>query len=536
MRVTMMLLMSAALAMTPSATPAAPGSIADQTTASVYPVIQNAQPQKLIFPDESFRAHQPQAGPPRPFHMPRIKQFTLHNGVEVYLVERHTLPIVSMDLKFDGGALTDPHGKEGLSRVCMAMLTEGTENLDKIAYASTLADMASDISAYSTKDTHGLSLTSLSKYLDRTFALFVDTLRSPGLRTPDFERMIKRRVEALKQAKGNPVLVERRVSRPVLYGPEHPFGTIVTEHSLDTLTLADCKHYVATWLKPQDARLFVVGDITEAELRALFGSEALASWKGVPPKVPSLDEPKTMSGRIFFVNVPGATQSEIALLQFGPKRTAPDFFVNTIMANTFGGGFAGRINMNLREDKGYSYGASGGFRYSRDYGVFSVHASVRTDATYQSLLEIHHELLQLQSGKKPAAPQEVDREKQGTILALPERFATGKSTLRQYKELVYFGLPLDYYDSYVANLEKVTVAQVNNAAARQLKPDREVFLVVGDGEVKVKVRDSITGKDVPYTKNGKQLSLREALAGLAADGGVGDGEFVELDTDGVRNR
>lgn len=495
-------------------------------------VVQPAAPQELAFPDEAFRVEQPKAGAPRPFRLPKVKPFTLASGIKVYLVEQHALPIVSMDLNFDGGSLVDPKGKEGLASICMGMLTEGTAKLDKIQYAEALADVASNINAYAADDSIGMSLSSLTKHLDTTFALFAETLQSPGFRASDFDRMVKRRIEGVKQSKGNPASVAGRINGPVLYGLDHPTGTVTTEQSLAAITLDDCKQYTATWLKPGSARLFVVGDLTEAQVRSYFDKGALAAWKGKAPKPPALPKPATMQGRIFFANVPGAAQSQVLYMQFGPKRTAPDFFANTMMAAVFGGSFSSRINMNLREDKGYSYGARGGFGYSKQYGTFTANASVRTDSTYQTLLEMVREIEQLRSGKAPITKDELVREKQGAILGLPGRFATAQAALGQYRGLVYFGLPLDYYNSYVAKVGQVSEAQVKTAAAKHLKPANGVYIIVGDGDAKMIVRDPATNKDVPLTKDGRQLTLREALSDLAQRGDVGAGGLVELDADG----
>ncbi|MBL0217476.1 MAG: insulinase family protein [Myxococcales bacterium] len=496
-------------------------------------VVQTATPQELAFPEEPFRSEQPKAGPPRPFKLPKVKPFTLKSGIKVFLVEQHVLPLVSMDLNFEGGSMIDPKGKEGLAGVCMAMLTEGTLALDKIQYAEALADVASNVGSYAGDDSLGLSLSSLTKHLDTTFALFVQTLQTPGFRASDFDRMVKRRIENVKQSKGNPASVAARVTGPVLYGTEHPFGTVVTEESLKAITLDDCKAFAASWLKPAGAKLFVVGDLTEAQVRAMFDGAGgpLATWKGAGPKVPALPAPKGPAGRIFFVNVPGAAQSQVSMLHFGPKRTAPDYFANSMMAAVFGGGFSSRINMNLREDKGYSYGARGGFGYTKTYGTFNASASVRTDSTYQTLLEIDREVKDLWKGTRLVTKDELEREKQGAILGLPGRFQTAQAALGQYRGLVYFGLPLDYYNAFVAGIGKVNAAQVKAAAQKQLKPGQAVYLIVGDGDAKVIVREG--GKDVPYLKDGKQLTLREAIADLAARGDVGQGGLVELSSDGL---
>jgi zinc protease len=500
---------------------------------------QTAKPQDLAFPEEDFRKSQPEAGPPRPFKLPAMKPFTLANGIKVYLVEQHTLPIVSMDLSFDGGQLFDPKGKEGLVSVCMSMLTEGTEKLDKIAYSEALADVASSINAYGNDDSHGLRLDSLTKHLDATFALFADTLRTPGMRPSDFDRMIKRRIESVKQARGNPAAIPGRVFGAVLYGPDHPFGEVTTEASLGKITLDDCKQFVTTHLKPKNAKLFVVGDLSEEQVRKTFDSSPLAAWTGAAPAEPKLPAPKTMNGRIFFVHVPNAAQSTVMLLTFGPKRTAPDYFANTMMSSVFGGSFTSRLNMNLREDKGYSYGARGGLSYTKTYGQLTVSAPVQANATYQTLLEIDHEMKELWSGSAPVKPDELEREKKNAVLALPGRFGTASAALGQFRSLVYYGLPLDYFNTYVDSVSKVTLDQVKQSAAQHLKPGQAAYLVVGDGDAKMIVHNPKAAKDdpenvrrLPYEKEGKQMTLRDALTDLAKRGDVGAGGLVELDVDG----
>jgi len=493
-------------------------------------VTQTAQPQELSFPDEAFRAAQPEAGPPRPFRLPHIQRFKLKHGTEVYLVEKHDLPIVSLDLVFEGGGAVDPTSKEGLASVCMAMLTEGTQKLDKIAYSEALADTASSIDSYAGDDTQGLSLNTLSKHFDATFALYVDTLRTPGFRPEDLDRMVKRRIEGLKQTKGTPAAVAPRVARPVLYGPKHPFGRVTTEASLAAITLDDCKAHHAAALKPGGARLFVVGDMTEARLRAYFDGPLLSGWTGRMPALTKVAKPATQKGRIFLVHIPGAAQSQVSLMHFGPKRGAADYFPTAMVSAVIGGGFSSRLNMNLREDKGYSYGAYGTFSYNRFQGVFTAGASVRTDATYQTVLEIAREVGTMAAGDAPATADELTREKAGAIQGLPSRFATGGAALGMFRSLAYFGLPLDYYDRYVASVEKVNAAQVAKAAKQHLKPAQAVFVVVGDGDAPVIARDG--KEDKPLLKDGQPVTLRAALADLAASGKLGAGALVELDADG----
>ncbi|MEZ4400615.1 MAG: pitrilysin family protein [Kofleriaceae bacterium] len=496
------------------------------------PVIptQTAQPQLLTFPDEPFRATQPPATAPRPFQLPKVQTFKLANGLQVYLVEQHALPIISLDLTFEGGSENDPGGKEGRASVCMSLASDGTEALDKIALAEALADTASSVSSYAGADTQGVAMSTLTKHLDATFGLFVDTLRRPGFRTDEFDRAIKRRLESLKQAKGSADAVAARVWGPVLYGAGHPSGRVMTEASLKAITVDDCKAYYARVVRPAGARLAVVGDLTAAEIKARFATPALAGWTGKVPARAKLPPPAMAKARIVFVNLPGAAQSQVGLAYFGPKRTAADYFPTAIMSGIFGGGFTSRLNMNLREDKGYSYGARGGVNYTRDYGVVTAGASVRSDATYQALLELARELRELKGGTRPVTDEELTREKDGAILSMPARFATASASLAMFRSLVYYGLPLDYWTSYVGKVGKVTKAQVAKAAKQHLADAKAVYLVVGDGAAPVIARTGAT--DAPLMVDGKQLTLREALAKLVADGALGAGALVELDADG----
>jgi zinc protease len=516
----------------PAVAAADPVAAVPPAAASVAMPTQTATPQALVFPDEDFRKNQPGAGPARAFALPAVKSFALKNGIKVYLVQKNELPIVSMDLAFEGGSVTDPANKPGLASSCMSLIGEGTARLDKVAFSEALGDIASEVSAYGGFDSVGLSMSSLTKNVDASFALLSEMLLTPGMRPADFERLVKRRIESIKQSKGSPDSLLGRVSSPILYGTEHSYGKVVTEASLATITLDDCKAFASKALKPGGAKLFVVGDMDEARVRALFEGPTLAAWtgKGLPRFKPTA--PQKPAARLYFVNVPGAAQSQVGMLAMGPQRKDKAFFANNIMANVYGGGFTSRINMNLREDKGYSYGARGNFNYTRDFGSFAASSSVRTDASYQSLLELVKEFAALSKGTSPVTGEELQREKSGLTLALPARFATGASALGQYRGLLYFDLPLDYYNKYVAEVEKVSAAQVNAAAKKQLRASDTVYLVIGDGNAAMIVRDPATKKDVPLLKDGKPVTLRQSLEDLLATGTLGTGGLQVLDTDG----
>lgn len=434
----------------------------------------------LSFPEgEPFRKEQPKPGALKSFEQPPVTRFTLKNGVEVFLIEDHDLPTVSMQLALPGGAIDDPKGKEGLASLCVGLMSEGTEKLDKIAFNEALADLASSVSSYAATEEQGVGMSSLTKNVDATLDLFADTLLKPGMRQDELDRMAKRRIESIRQAKGSPDSIAARIAGSIVWGEGHAYGRILTEESTKAITLADCKNHVASYFKPKGAKLFVVGDMTRAQIEEKVGKR-LASWTGAPKKASVGVAAKPRSGKVFFVDVPDAPQSVVRLMHPGPKRTDPDYVSTMLMSTILGGGFSSRINMNIREAKGYAYGAGGGFSYSRAGSSFNVGGSIRADATAEAVREILMEMKKIRA--EDVKDTELSREKDGTILSLPASWATGGQVLGTYKTLVYYGLPLDYYKTYVPKVQATTIADVRKAATKHVQPDKAQLLVVGDAK------------------------------------------------------
>ncbi len=492
---------------------------------------EDASSSAPVFPQEEFRGQKPAAAAPRDFNLPGISQFKLGSDIDVYLVERHELPTISLELNFDGGSLSDRAGREGTASHCMAMVSQGTESLDKLAFEEALADIASNVSSYAGVESQGVSMTTLSKNFAPTFALFTESLLKPGFRKDELDRMVKRSLESIKQAKGSPGSVARRVVDGTIYGPQHPYGTISTEASLAKIKITDCKAYHKAYIKPKGARLFIVGDMTQEQITEAF-APLLKSWKGAPKKLAKIGGPKARKGRIFFVDIPGAQQSSIYVAHPGPSRMDPAFYANQMMTGVLGGGFSSRINMNLREDKGYSYGARGDFNYNRYFGTFIASSSVRSDSTRQSIEEILREMTRLKDGSDAAKNDELAREQNGAILGLPGRFATASDVLAMYRRLVYFDLPMTYYNDYVKNFSAVTLADVNAAAGKLLQPESAIVLVVGDGAAP-QIKRTEDKKDVPLEVEGAQQTLLQTLQALAASEAGGKGKLVILDADGI---
>jgi len=492
------------------------------------------------FPNEAFRDKRPAPAEPRAFQLPAIKRFQIGKAdkVDVFLVERHELPTISIDLDLDGGSMTDPAGKVGLASVCMDMMSEGTVKLEKIPFSEALADVASSVSSYAGDDTQGVSMRTLTKNFDRTFALFADTILQPAFRKAEFDRMIQRRLESLKQSRGSATAVAGRLGGLVRYGAAHPLGRVTSEKSYQAIRLSDCKAYHRRWIRPRKARLFVVGDTTEEKIRAAV-TPLFAKWRGGAPALKAPPRPAPVKGgRIYLVDVPDSAQSVVVMMHMGPARKAPDYFATSLMGSLLGGGFTSRINMNLREGKGYAYGAGGGFGYSKWFGAFSARGSVRDDATYQSVLELLREVRGLQDATRPPTSEELEREKEGSILAMPARFATAAATLGQYRALVYFGLPLDYWNTYVDQIKAVNGDQVKASAQTHLKPGDAIYLVIGDASKPQKKfvpggeSDGKGSNQDLTTADGKPMPLRDALGALLDSNELGAGQLIELDVDG----
>ncbi len=493
---------------TPEPTPAPIGGEPAPTPEPVagQPAPAEAPLPELAFPADDFRKAQPAGGALRPVQQPAIARFKLANGIEVYLVEDHKLPTVTATLVFEGGNINDPAGKEGLNRVCSQTMGDSTESLDKVALSEALADMASSVGVGAGSDQITVSMASLSRSLDATASLFAEVLLKPGMRQTDFDRNVRQATAGLKQQKGAPAGLGGLLLGSVINGEQHPLGRFQSEASLGAITLDDCKAWQKDYLKPTGAKLWIAGDMTQPQVKAL-GGRLFAGWKGKPKASVKVGKPTPRKGRIFFIDVPGAAQSQIYVVHPGPDRKAKDYFANTVVSGVLGGGFTSRINMNIREDKGYAYGAFGNFNYTRYFGTFVAGASVRTDVTDKSLIEIYKEINGVATGEITDA--EIKREKDSMILSLPARFETAGSVLGSFRGLVYYGLPLDYYAKWVKNVEGINKGAVTASAKKHIKPKDVIVFVVGDASV-----------------------VLPGLQKLHADKAFGEGDLVVLDVDG----
>lgn len=465
----------------------------------------------MVWPDEDFRYRAPTPGPAPHVRIPAIETFELDGGISVYLAARHTLPTVSLSLSIPTGTIADPPGERGLVGLCLDLVDQGTERLDKPAWSAAKADLAASIFTFANAETLGFGMASLHRNFEASAALMFEMIETPGMRQRDLSRLRAQRKTNLAQNKAAPASLARRLWPTVIYGGDHPYGRPTTEAQYDRVDIADCKKLWAR-IGVEGASLFVAGATTEAEIRrvleprlAAFGKDPRGRPKATPrPPVPPADP---MPGTIFLADIPGAAQSQLFVGHAGPLRTASDYEATRLMAQVLGGGFSSRINMNIREDKGYAYGARAGFSYRKHAGTFAASSSVRTDATAPALREIASEIARIRAA--PVNDDELRREQHGTLLALPSSFSTAQRIRSTYANLVFFGLPLDYYEGFQDRLAAVTTADVHAAARAHLPESGFKVLVVGDG-----------------------ATIRGELRKLATDELFGAEGLVELDPDG----
>ena len=461
---------------------------------------------EIVWPDEPFRSERPEPKPIQDLTLPPVETFTLENGVEVYLVQPKTLPTALLSFEWDLGAVDDPKAKAGLSSVCSATMSEATAKRDKASFSGAQDDHGGRVWIRAGDESTSVTVMALTRELAPMLERAAEMMLQPGCRKDDFERVRAVRKDRLVSVKSSASSIASRVYPALVWGEDHPYARMETDASLDAITVRDCKRW-ARRLDPKGARLWVVGKLSKDELIAQLEPH-FGKWKGKAPKRKEISPAKPKSGTIFFVHVPRADQSQVVMGHPGPTRDAKDYEATDVMARILGGSFSSRINMNLREDKGWTYGARGRFSYQRAGSVFTAGGSIRADATAGAVREIAKEIEHMRT-TEPSA-RELAREQEGALLSMPAGFATATRTLGSFRSLDFYGLPLDWHLGHQDRLRALDPAAVRAAAQEHLQDSGHVILIVGDGAV---VLD-----ELEVLAHDKVLGASEKIVFLDADG------------------
>ena len=450
---------------------------------------------------EAWRSTPPKPGPqPEPV-LPQPTVFKLSNGLTVYLVERHELPIVAVQLISLAGGDSNPVDRPGLAGITAAMLTEGTARRTADEIAGEASRLGTDINSSSDANAARIELSLLSKYAGSGLELMADSAMHPTFPTADLERVRANRKTELLQQQDSPFGLAQRAGLLNLYGPTSPYGydPLGSAASLRDLTREDVAGFYGRHFGPKSSLLELTGDLTAAEARKLveaaFGKWNSAAVASAPPAAPAAP-----TRRILIVDKPGAPQTALIAFGVGQARGAQDYPAAAAMNNALGGLFSSRINMNLREEHGYTYGAFSFFRYYRGMGPFLAGAQVRADVTAPAAEQLFKELDGLHS--RPLTDAELRLSKDSIIRGLPGDFESAERVNGQLAALWLFGLPLDYYTKLPAAIEGVTSADAQQAAAKYIHPENMLVIAVGDkSKIEAGLKDLKLGPVEEWSEN-----------------------------------
>jgi len=439
--------------------------------------------------DEPWRAQPPKAGPTRAPRLPVPQSFKLPNGLTVILDERRNMPIVSAALVLRTGSDANPLDKPGLANFTATMLDEGTSTRNALQLADDVAQIGATLGTESTMDYSLAQLHALSRNSSKAFELLADIVRYPTFPQAEVDRQRGERLSQLTEDRQKPGAIASKVTSAVLYGQLHPYGYVElgTEPSVRAMTRDDMQAFWRTNFVPNNAALIVAGDIGADELRRIAQSQ-FGSWQPGRPTSPVFGAPQTTASRLVLVDKPGAPQTALRVASVGVPRSTTDYPALEVMNMALGGLFSSRINMNLREEHGYTYGAGSVFRYRHGPGPFLVYTSVRTDVTGAAAGEIFKEIDRMIS--TPLAPDELTLARDSLVRSLPGQFETSMQVLASLASTYVYDLGLDYYRKLPMQFEAVTAAAAQDAARRHLVRDRMVVIAVGDrAQIEPQFRD-----------------------------------------------
>jgi zinc protease len=433
----------------------------------------------------------PALAPLKDLQLPPIQRFNLSNGIPVVLMEKHAVPLVQANLLVKTGVTHDPKGKEGLTSLTFDMLDEGAGDRDALQLADEIEFLGAEIRTYSGTFASGINcLTPLSQ-LASSLAIMSDITLKPRFDQKEFDRIIKLRLNGLLQNYDQPTVIASRAFSKYIFEPESSYNRFASETTYKSLKRDDLITAHKDMLISGNCTLIIVGDVTVDKIKPLL-EKAFAS---IPQGASTNAIPKAISPVkkrvIYLVDKPGAAQSVIRIGRMASARGAKDYYDATVMNTILGGSFASRLNSNLREAHGYSYGAGSFFYFWPVSSPFVASASVQTDVTGPALKEFFNEFNGM---RKPMPASDLDRGRNYEALGYAANFETNSSIADALTELVLYDLPDTYFNTYIRNIQGVSKGGVETAAKKYVTPDNMLVVIVGDrAKIEKGVRDQNLG-------------------------------------------
>ncbi len=448
-------------------------------------------PQLNASTEGADRTKLPDMGENPEVKFPDVERATLSNGLNVVLAERHSIPVVSLRLLVDAGYAADQTTKPGTAKLTMDVMDEGTKKLNALEISEQLSLLGANLSTGSNLDYSIVSLNALKVNLDASLDLFADVILNPAFPQNEFDRLKKNLLVAIQREKVTPVQMGLRVFPQLLYGKDHAYGNPLTgsgtEASVNSITREDLIKYKNDWFKPNNATLVVVGDVTMSEIKPKL-EKLFKDWKSGEVPVKKLNDVELGKNSVVYImDRPGSQQSIIFAGNVSPKRNPDDEIAVQTFQNIFGGAFTSRINMNLRENKHWSYGSFSILWSAKGQRPFFVYAPVQTDKTMDAMVEIKNEMEGILSNN-PVTMEEFEKDKNNQILGLPGSWETIDAVGGSLTEIVSYNLPDDYFKKYASLVEALAIDEVQKSADKLLKPNQLVWVVVGD---KSKIEESV---------------------------------------------
>ncbi len=491
--------------------PQVSADVARAQMAKELPALPAFSPQ--VAAESAGRESLPEGAAEPKFSLPPVKRATLSNGMQILLVEKHELPVVNLHVVFPAGRASDGKATPGLAEMTAAVWDEGTAQRSAEEIASQLAGMGASISVYADWDDTSVRLFSLKRRLPKALEILADILCHPNFPAQELHRQQIGMLGRLTQIRNEPTVLASLAATQLLYGYDHPYGHPHwgTPAIIKALSPADLKQFYETQMRPEKAAVIAVGDVTLVELRQQLEA-SLGSWKSSAPAPadPEFSLPEAKLTSLLLIDKPHAAQSVIHLALIGARRNSADFFPQNVMNMVFGGQFSSRLNMNLREHKGYTYGARSAWDWRvHERGPFVATSSVQTAVTAAALSEFLKELDGM-VGARLVEERELDFCKKYVTRGYTAGFETPSQVATQLETLFTYGLPDDYFNTVIPGVRAVTGEDVLRVAKKYLALDRLAIVVVGDrAKIEPELRKLPIGKDLSVWHFDDNLRLQE---------------------------
>ena len=421
--------------------------------------------------------------------LPALQEFTLDNGLRVLLMEKRDVPLVQLNLLIGAGTVRDPEAEPGLASMTAAMLDEGAAGRAALEIADAFEMLGARFGVGAGTHTASMSLRVPSQRLAEALRIAADVMLRPDFPAAELDRLREERLTSLVRRYDEPNAIAGSLFSQTLYGAEHPYGRddAGTAASLRAMTPADLREFHGQYYSPANTTAIIVGDIDRGAAERLL-EDAFGEWPRTDVRRETIADAAQVRGRvIYLVDKPGSAQSVVQLGRIGVPRSTDDYFALEVMNVILGGSFTSRLNQNLREDKGYSYGARSGFGWLPFAGPWSASAAVQTQSTGPAIAEFMKELRGMH---EPIPADEIERARNFLAMRYPAGFQSVAGIAGRLAELVQYGLPADYFNRYVANVLAVTKEDVERVAREYIDPENVAIFVVGDREViEQQVRD-----------------------------------------------